>query len=225
MRLLPLFLLLSSLATAGASPWYLVFIRPDPARQALAPGEGERIQSAHMANIMAMANSGSLVAAGPFGDTPITISGIFVMKADSREAAQTLAAKDPTVTAHRNTVDTHTWNAPAGIGEKYFRMHKENPQTPEGMARRAFVMIRGNAEAAPALLERLRGQGKLGIAGDVTGEVKDEAALRAVAVFKPEFTPDQARAILEEQPEIRSGALRPEYHQWWCAAHVLPWED
>lgn len=132
-------------------------------------------------------------------------------------SAQELAARDPTVAGHHNTVDTHQWNAPAGIGDKYFRLHKEDSHAAESMAKRA----QDKTITASALIERLHQQGKLGIAGELTEEVD----LRAVIVFQPETTREEARQILEEQPEIKSGALRAEYHSWWCAAHVWPWEE
>src|SRR5580658_1025750 len=88
----------------SARKYYVVFLRPDPARKELPKAEGERLQAAHMANIQKMGRDGVLIAAGPFDDTPVTISGIFVFKMGSFESARVLAAKDPTVLAHRNTV-------------------------------------------------------------------------------------------------------------------------
>ena len=49
----------------GTTRYYVVFLRPDPSRKTLAKDEGERIQSAHMANIRKMAQDGILIAAGP----------------------------------------------------------------------------------------------------------------------------------------------------------------
>jgi len=211
---------------AGSEQYYLVFIRPDPQRKPLEKAEGERIQAAHMANIESMAADGLLVAAGPFGDPPPTkISGIFVMKAPSLEEARRISAKDPTVVEHRNVLDVHVWHGPAAIGAEYFRLHKENPATPVGMEQRPFAMLfpgtGGKPETAvKQLLERLRESGRLAAAGPVEGS-QDE--LRGVAVFRPGPLAD-ARELLEKQPEVSSGVLRVEYHSWWCAAHVLPWE-
>jgi hypothetical protein len=44
-------------------------------RKSITKEEGERIQQAHMANIHKMAADGVLISAGPFDDTPRTISG------------------------------------------------------------------------------------------------------------------------------------------------------
>jgi hypothetical protein len=61
--------------------YYVVFIRPDPSRKELSKADGERLQSAHMANIQKMGRDGVLMAAGPFDDdpvvSPVKLSGIF----------------------------------------------------------------------------------------------------------------------------------------------------
>jgi uncharacterized protein YciI len=209
----------------AADPYYLVFLRPDPARKTLSKEEGDRIQKAHMANIGDMAARGVLVAAGPFDDTPHTISGIFVFRTSSLEEAKRIAAQDPTVVEHRNTVDVHAWEGPAGIGDDYFRLHKEHPETPEGMGIQPFVILtRGTSFAEGALLrqaeyvEGLRKAGKLAAAGAV---VKDPDML-SIVVFR-RIPMDEARRLMDDSPAVRSGAVRAEYHQWWCAEHVLPW--
>jgi uncharacterized protein YciI len=220
------FALLMLLRTPNTALYYLVFIRPDPARKPLAQEEGTRIQTAHMENIRGMAANGSLVAAGPFEESPVTISGIFVLKADSLGAAQALAAEDPTVVEHRNTVDTHAWRAQAGIGDQYFRLHKEDPKTPEGMAQRPLVLLfRGpqwtaKSATSTVMLNRLHREGRPGAAGEIGGDEN----LSAVVVFMPGDLAD-ARQVMESQPDIRSGAYRAEHHTWWCAANVLPWES
>jgi uncharacterized protein YciI len=231
-RKIRLFLpLLCLLSAAPPDFYYVVFLRPDPARKPLAKVDGERIMTAHMANIHRMADAGILVAAGPFEDTPTTISGVFVLRAASIEEARRIAAADPTVVEHRNTVDVHPWRGPAGIGVEYARLHKEHPETPENMGVHPLCLIyRGSAweqksgDRASALaahtdhLSRLRTEGHLAAAG----EVDDETGLLALVVFK-RIPIEDARRLIEEDPAVQSGLLRPEYHRWWSADHVLPW--
>src|SRR4051812_50149082 len=69
---------LFSFAQTAAAPYYVVFLRPNPSRSTLTKAEGERIQSAHMANIGKMAQDGVLISAGPFWDTPPAPRGPFV---------------------------------------------------------------------------------------------------------------------------------------------------
>ena len=212
---------------SGSSRYYVAFLRPDPARKALSNEEGERIQAAHMANIHKMADDGVLVSAGPFEDTPHTISGIFIFKVDSLERAREIALKDPTVLEHRNTIDVHAWDGPAGIGEEYTRLHKLDPKTPENMQVHPFCMLSRDqkTDAAKELLaahgqfvEKLRKDGKLSAAGPADGD--DELA--GLVVFRA-IPLEEAVRLMSEDPAVRAGVFKVEYHHWWSSDHVLPW--
>jgi uncharacterized protein len=211
----------------GASRYYVAFLRPDPARKPLSTEEGERIQTAHMANIHKMADDGDLVSAGPFEDTPHTISGIFIFKVDSLERARGIALKDPTVVEHRNTIDVHSWDGPAGIGEEYTRLHKLDPKTPENMQVHPFCMLfREKTGDAPKELmtahagyvAKLKADGKLSAAGRISGE--DELA--GLVVFRA-ISLEEAEKLMNEDPAVKAGLFRVEYHRWWSSDHVLPW--
>lgn len=209
--------------------YYLVFLRPDPARKPLTAGEGERIQAAHMANIHSMADLGVLLAAGPFDDQPATISGIFVFRTSSIEEAKRIAARDPTVLEHRNLADVHAWQGPKGIGEEYFRLHQEKPDTPEGMGvQPLFLIHHGSAWADHAsqsselsahanYLGQLRREGKLAMAGHTVGN--DD--LSGLVVFN-RITDEEAQRLMAQDPAVKDNVLRAEFHRWWCAEHVLP---
>lgn len=233
-RTLAILVALCAVAVAApgqAARYYVVFQRPDPARKPLAKAEGGRIQAAHMANIQKMARDGVLVAAGPFEDTPVTISGIFVFQAGSLESARSIAAQDPTVLAHRNTVDVQAWQGPAGIGVEYFRLHKLEPSTPENMQPHPLCLLyRGaaweekRAERDSLLgrheryLAQLREQGKLGSAG----AIETPSDLVALVIFKP-IALEDAQSLLGGDPAVQAGVLRIEPHRWWSSDHVLPW--
>lgn len=210
--------------------YYLVFLRPIPGRPALSTAESKRIQSAHMANIHSMADHGILTAAGPFDDKPATVSGIFVFKTASLDEARRIAATDPTVVEHRNTVDVFPWRGPKGIGVEYFRLHKEHPETPEGMGVQPFGMIyRGSAweqhsgdraqilAAHEEYVNRLRREGKLAAAGPVEGDNN----LAAILIFN-RIEDEEARGLLDGDPAVKAGVFRVECHRWWSADHVLP---
>lgn len=212
-------------APADPATWYLVFLRRAPDRKPLTQAEGDRIQEAHMNNIRAMAARGVLVAAGPFEDTPPAISGIFVFHAPSLEEARRIARQDPTVIERRNNVEVYEWRGPAGLGAEYRRLHAADPKTPEDMGVQPLALLyRGAAEpskevaeAHTAYVNRLRAEGKLATAGPVEGDPQ----LRGVLIFQR--IPDgEARALIDADPAVKAGALRAEYHRWWCAAHVLP---
>jgi uncharacterized protein YciI len=211
--------------------YYVVFLRPDPSRKPLSKADGERIQAAHMANIHKMAEDGILVSAGPFDDTPTTISGIFIFKTDSLASAHSIAEQDPTVLEHRNNVDVHVWQGPAGIGAEYFRLHKLDPTIPENMQIHPLCMLYpGTAweeqsrtrEAVLVAHERyiddLHEQHKLGAAGKI--EAPDN--LLDLVIFRP-ISLEDARHLLQGDPAIKTNVIRSECHQWWSSDHVLPW--
>ena len=230
--LLFLTLALAAMAQESTALYYVVFLRPDPARKTLSKEEGERIQNAHMANILKMASDGLLAAAGPFENDPPPISGIFVMKAKSLEEAERIAGQDPTVQEHRNTIDIHPWRAPAGIGDEYFRLHKEHPETPENMGvHPLMILVHGPGwdTTAPEdrvvamanhilYIQKLHREGKLAAAGSMEGDPK----MVGMVVFQ-RIPLEDARRLIAEDPAVKASLVSVEPHRWWSSDHVLPW--
>ena len=68
--------------------------------------------------------------------------------------AQARAEQDPTVVAHRNTVDAHAWEGPAGIGDEYFRMHDADPKTPKNMQVHPLAILSGSPAQSTSLTSR-----------------------------------------------------------------------
>jgi uncharacterized protein len=211
----------------GTSHYFVAFLRPDPERKPLSNEEAERIQAAHMANIHKIADDSVLVSAGPFDDTPHTISGIFIFKVESLERARAIAVKDPTILEHRNTIDVHAWDGPAGIGDEYARLHRLDPKTPENMQVHPFCMLfrdkekkvnRESLSLHERYVQKLRADGKLSAAGRVSGD--DELA--GMIVFRA-IPMEEAKRLLGDDPAVKAGVFRVEYHQWWSSDHVLPW--
>jgi uncharacterized protein YciI len=231
-RFLWVALALAASAQESTSIYYVVFLRPDPARKPIAKEEGDRMQNAHMANIHKMADEGLLAAAGPFENDPPPISGIFVMKAKSIGDAQRIAGEDPTVREHRNTAEVHAWRGPAGIGDEYFRLHKEHPETPENMGVQPILLLaRGAAWNATAPKERvvllaghqhyvdeLQRAGNLGAAGPVEGE----SGMMGIVIFH-RIPLEEAQQLIAEDPAVKAGVVSVEAHRWWSSDHVLPW--
>ncbi len=207
-RLLLAAILTLPLAAQTTDTYHIVFLRPSPERKALPKSESDRIMAAHMANIHAMADRGVLVAAGPFGDTPTTVSGIFIFKTASLDEAKRISAQDPTVVEHRNTVDGMTWTGPKGIGEQYKGLHAADPKTPEDMGIHPFVLLRGVPSSSD--LGRLRADRKL----LADGPLADAGEFRYLLIF--------ARIADDEARRLVPADLAPEFHRWWSAAHVLP---
>ena len=212
---------------AQTARYYVAFLRPNPARKVLSKADARRVQSAHMDNLRQLSKEEVLVAAGPFDDTPTTISAIFVFKVDSLREAQQIAVHDPTVLKHRNTADVHAWQGPVGIGDQYTKLHKADPDAPDNMQLHPFgVLYHGTAwgpgdptlAAHERYIQQLREQGRLGAAGGV--EAPDE--LVGLVIFKA-IRMEDAQVFMSQDPAVRARVLRVEWHQWLCADHVLPW--
>jgi uncharacterized protein YciI len=77
------------------------------------PEEREKIQAAHLANIVRLHNAGKILVAGPFADNG-EWRGLFIYKCGSLEEAQQLAATDPAVAAGRLKIEIHPWMTAKG---------------------------------------------------------------------------------------------------------------
>lgn len=212
----------------AADRYYLVFLRPRPERKDLDMPERQRIQSDHMANIRKMADEDVLAAAGPFDDKPATISGIFVLKTKSMDDARTMALRDPTVVEGLNTMDIHLWMGPPGVGSKYFEWEKKHPGYTAEMEYHVFCILapgpRGrndmeSLEEVKGLIENLRSENALAAAGAIQGDPD----MVGLLIFKSSDK-EEARRRIEQDPFVLGGRLKVEYHIWWSANRVLPWE-
>lgn len=94
--------------------YQLAFLKAGPTRKPADDPETQTIQAAHMAHIRKMADSGQLVAAGPFLEEG-TLRGIFVFKLDSIEEAREVAKQDPAVQAGRLVLETYAWLVADGV--------------------------------------------------------------------------------------------------------------
>lgn len=141
------------------------------------------------------------------------------------DEARRVAEADPTVTEHRNMMEVMAWRGPAGIGDEYRRLHRDRPETPEGMGVHPFVILRRAGGPMDAGLrarrseywESLRAGGKVAAAGAVEG---DSSAVEIV-IFR-RISDEEARRLGEGDPGVKREALRVKAHRWWCAANVFP---
>jgi uncharacterized protein YciI len=82
------------------------------------PGESpalQELQKAHLAHLQAMAESGKMVIAGPFGDQPDpAYRGLCLYRVGSVEEARALAEADPMVKAGRLRALAMTWYVERG---------------------------------------------------------------------------------------------------------------
>jgi uncharacterized protein YciI len=187
----------------------------------IAAGMPKEMQSAHIANVMSLLESGKAVIAGPFADDSDT-AGVFVFRAKSAEEAKAWAEADPAVKAGFFVAELHPWWA-GDILKK--------PATPMKMTT-AYLgfLTRGakwTAEKTPATAElqkahlaninRLAETKKLVIAGPFG----DDTALRGIFVFKVASL-EEAKALAETDPAVQAGRLAIEMHTWMVPDGVLP---
>jgi uncharacterized protein YciI len=67
-----------------------------------------KIQAGHMSNIEAMAKSGKLKVAGPFGDDG-KWRGIFILDCETQKEAEEMIARDPAISSGRLVYEIHPW--------------------------------------------------------------------------------------------------------------------
>ncbi len=128
---------------------------------------------------------------------------------------------------HRNTVDVHLWHGPPGLSDEYFRLHKLDPKTPENMRTHPLCLMQkgpaweANANERDSLMaahsryiHQLREQRKLGAAGGI-GAPDD---LLGRVVFKPGDL-EETKQLMEDDPAVKAGVLKVEYHRWWSSEH------
>jgi uncharacterized protein YciI len=96
---------------------------------------------------------------------------------------------------------------PQGMGvQPLFLMFGGPSMTDKGAALKAHT----------GYLDRLRADGKIAAAGPTEGQ----NALLSIVVFN-RISIDEATKLMADDPAVKSGALKAESHQWWCAEHVF----
>ena len=112
-------------AQTGAAPapppdmrvYYMVFLRRGPAWTSAVTPETTKVNQGHRANIDRLTKEGLMVVAGPFegtsGDRALT--GIFILRVPSMEAARAAVETDPAVKAGRFVYEVVPWWGPATL--------------------------------------------------------------------------------------------------------------
>jgi uncharacterized protein YciI len=228
-------LLISVLAVAGlafgqapaqpnAKPsryFFVLLTRPANAPQ-LSKEAGEKLQEQHMANIRKLAAEHKLVIAGPFMDDTV-LRGIFVFQAESETQVKEWASSDPAIKAGRLAAEVHgPWLIdPSTI---------HSPAEPAGMEQYTLVLMkRGDqwksdpvafnsvVKEYPAYNEEMTERGNVAIAGLFPLGVPGE--LRAVAIFR--VGSEQTATLVNADPDVEAGLLKPELHPWITGKGVL----
>ena len=209
--------------TRSEAPQYflILLMRPANAPQ-LSKEAGAKLQEEHMANIRKMAAEHKLLVAGPFMDDT-TLRGIFVLQAESAEQAQAWADSDPAVQAGRLSAELH---GPWLVDPSAFHP----PADPPGMEQYTLVLMKTGEHWSPdapefmELIKRHHGfiqemteQGNIAVAGPFP--LTNPGDLRGVVIFRVGET--HAAKLVQEDPVVKAGILKPELHPWATGKGVL----
>lgn len=111
----------------GMKKYVMAFLKAGPNRSQDS-ATAAKLQAAHMANIVRMAESGELVVAGPFLDKG-DIKGIYIFNVETIEQAKTLTETDPAIKAGRLIMELHPWFGSAAmmqINETHNKIQKKS---------------------------------------------------------------------------------------------------
>ncbi len=97
----------------GMRKYVLAFLKRGP-NQDLDSAKAAELQMAHLKNIMAMAQQGKLVVAGPFFGND-DLRGIYIFNVSSIEEAEALTNSDPAIQAGRLAMDLREWYGSAAL--------------------------------------------------------------------------------------------------------------
>jgi uncharacterized protein len=207
---------------SGVQYFFVLLKRPSNAPQ-LSKDAGEKLQEEHIANIRKLHAEHKLLIAGPFMDDA-SLRGIFVLQANSLEQAQELANSDPAVKAGRLVAEMHgPWLIdPSAI-------HEPNEDI-KGMEQYTVVLMqqgeKWNPDAPrfsdvmkqhPDFVKEMMERGNMAIAGPFP--LSEPGDLRGVAIFR--VGTEQAAKLVQEDPTVKAGLLKPEIHPWITGKGVL----
>lgn len=207
-------------APATAEQYFLVLLKRPANAPQLSTEAADKLQEEHMANIRKLHAEKKLVIAGPFMDDT-KLRGIFVLKAGSKQLAQEWADSDPAVKAGRLAVEVR--------GPWMIRPEAIHPaSTPQAMEQYTMALMNRGEKwnpASPEYQELLKPHraliGKLTTEGTMAlaGPLRDDGELKGVFIYSVGM--EQAAKLMQEDPLVKAGYLKPEMHPWITAKGVL----
>ncbi len=99
----------------GMKSYVMVFLKEGPVKIKDSVAR-EKLQTAHLKNILKLAGEGKLIVAGPFADNQ-EIRGIFIFNVSTVEEAKKLTESDPAVQAGTLIMELHPWYGSAALVE------------------------------------------------------------------------------------------------------------
>ena len=216
-----------SSATSALELYQVGFLKKGPAWTADQTDESREIQSAHMAHIKKMADSGKLVAAGPVLDGG-ELRGLFLFKAASLDEARALTSTDPAVSSRRLAFEVLPWMGTRDIGKKFLEAYQRNPDTRQtmtthylGLAKRGPGWKASEAQSVSTdhmkFVGHLLADGKARAAGPFVHNVDP----RGMYVLPPVRKAKRSNGS-DLDPAVKAGHMTVEVVSWLVAKEVWP---
>ncbi|MEP6583439.1 MAG: YciI family protein [Ginsengibacter sp.] len=105
----------------GMKHYVMAFLK-EGTNKTLDSSESDRLQIAHLKNIIRLADEGKLIVAGPFLDDQ-PVRGIFIFNVSTVEEARELTATDPAIKAGVLEMELRPWYGSAALIEST-HLHK-----------------------------------------------------------------------------------------------------
>lgn len=100
----------------GMRAYVFVVLKTGP-RSDLTKEQQQTLFKGHMANIQRLAAEGKLVLAGPFGDNPQRLEGVFIFNLAKVEDVEPLLKSDPAIAGGALAYEIYNWYGSAAVME------------------------------------------------------------------------------------------------------------
>lgn len=178
----------------------------------------------HVANAVALLDSGKAIIAGPFNDKT-DLAGIFIFRAASSDEAKPWIDADPAVQAGLMVPEMHPWwsedifkkaaTSPLKMETVYFGFLSRGPNRKPGDGETPEIQELQKAHMAN--INRLAETKKLVMAGPFG----DDGDYRGIFVFRVGSL-KEAQELAATDPMIKIDRLRLELHEWKVPVGVIP---
>ena len=100
----------------GMRAYVFVLLKTDP-KSDLTKEQQQTLFKGHMANIQRLAAEGKLVLAGPFGENPRRLEGVFIFNLAKVEDVEPLLKSDPAIAGGALAYEIYNWYGSAAVVE------------------------------------------------------------------------------------------------------------
>jgi len=202
----------------------MAILKKGPAWETTKVEERNATFQKHLANVIALLDSGKAIIAGPFNDET-DLAGIFIFRAASTDEAKAWVDADPAVKAGLITAEMHPWwsediykkaaTSPLKMETVYFGFLKRGPNRKPGDGETPEVQELQKAHLAN--INRLAETKKLVMAGPFG----DDGDYRGIFVFRVGSL-KEAQELAATDPMIKIDRLRLDLHPWHVPVGVIP---